>query len=66
MAEANDGEDLAVGLKVLPGAGRRSADHVLEAEASGIPRLVGKGALLVLRVEGADRRELDPAMTDQH
>lgn len=66
VAEANDGEDLAVGLKVLPRAGRRSANHVLEAEASGIPRLVGKGALLVLRVEGADRRELDPAVTDQH
>lgn len=66
MAQADDGEDLAVGLEVLPGAGRRSADHVLEAEAAGVPRLVGEGALLVLRVEGADGRELDPAVADQH
>lgn len=66
MAQADDGEVLAVGLEVLPGAGRRSADHVLEAEAAGVPRLVGEGALLVLRVEGADGRELDLAVADQH
>lgn len=66
MAEADDGKDLAVGLEVLPGAGRGTADYELEAQAAGVPRLVGEWTLLVLGIEGADRREVDPAVAHQH
>ena len=54
MAEADDGENFAMGLEILPGTGRRTADHELEAEAAGVPRLGGERALLVLFVEGTD------------
>lgn len=66
MAEANDGEDLAAGLEVLPGAGRRAAEHVFEPEAARLPGLVGERALLVLLVEGADGGEVDPGVAAEH
>lgn len=66
MAEADDSKDLAAGLEVLPGAGRGAAQHELEAQAARLPWLVGEGALLVLRVEGADRGEVDPGVAAQH
>lgn len=66
MADADDGQDLAVRLEVLPGAGRGAADHELEAEGAGVPGLVGEGGLLVLRVEGADGGEGDGAVAEEH
>lgn len=56
VRDADDGEDLAVGLKVLPRARRGSSEDELEAEGGGggIPGLVGEGGLLMLGVEGAD------------
>lgn len=66
MTDADDGEDLAVGLEVLPGAGRGAADDELEAEGAGVPGLVGEGALLVLHVEGADEGELHSGVAGQH
>lgn len=53
VAETNDGEDFSARLEVLPGAWRGAPEHELETEAASLPRLVGEGALLVLRVEGA-------------
>lgn len=59
MADADDGEHLARGLEVLPGRGHAAAEHELEAEAARVPGLVREGALLVLRVVGAQRGEVD-------
>lgn len=59
MADAYDGEHLARGLEVLPGGGHAPAEHELEAEASRVPGLVREGALLVLRVVGPQRGEVD-------
>lgn len=67
MADADDGQDLAVRLEVLPGAGRGAADHELEAEGAGVPGLVGEGGLLVLGVEGAGGGEGDgAAVAEEH
>lgn len=66
MADADDGQDLAVRLEVLPGAGRGAADHELEAEGAGVPGLVGEGGLLVLGVEGAGGGEGDGAVAEEH
>lgn len=66
MAEADDGEDLAAGLEVLPGARGRAAKHVLKAQAACLPGLVGERALLVLLVEGADGGEIDPGVAAEH
>lgn len=54
MADTDDGEGLPVGLEILPGAWRGPAQHELEPEAAGVPRLVRERGLLVLRVEGVD------------
>lgn len=54
MAEADDSENFAIGLKILPGTRWRATEHELEAKAAGVPRLVGEGALLVLCVEGTN------------
>lgn len=59
MADADHGEHLARGLEVLPGGRHAPAEHELEAEAPGLPGLVREGALLVLRVVGAERGEVD-------
>jgi len=59
VADADHGEHLARGLEVLPGRRHAAAEHELEAEASGLPGLVLEGALLVLRVVGAERGEVD-------
>ena len=56
MADADDGEDLAIGLEVFPGAGRFSAKYELESEIAGVPWLVSEGGFLVLSVEGAHCR----------
>lgn len=66
MAESDDGEDLPVGLEILPGARWSSSEDVLEVEAAALPRLVRERALLVLRVEGADGGEVDPGVAGQH
>lgn len=66
VADPYHGEDLAVRLEVLPGAGRAPADHEAEAEGAGIPGLVGEGGLLVLRVEGTDGGEGDGVVSEQH
>lgn len=57
MADADNSENFAMGLEILPGTGRRAADHELEAKVAGFPRLVGERALLVLCVEGTDSGE---------
>jgi len=59
VADADHGEHLARGLEVLPGGRHAPAEHELEAEAPGFPGLVREGALLVLRVVGAERGEVD-------
>lgn len=59
VAEPDHGENLPVRLEILPGAGRRTAEHEFEAEGSGVPRLIREGGLLVLSVEGADGGEGD-------
>lgn len=59
VADADDGEHLAGGLEVLPRRGHAAAEHELEAEAAAAPRLVREGALLVLRVVGPQRGEVD-------
>jgi len=59
VADADHGEHLARGLEVLPGRRHAAAEHELEAEAPGLPGLVLEGALLVLRVVGAERGEVD-------
>lgn len=66
VAEPDHGEDLPVGLEILPGAGRRAAEDELEAERSGLPGLVGEGRLLVLGVEGADGGEGDGVVAEEH
>lgn len=66
MANADDGEDLAIRLEILPGRGWRSTEHELEAEAAGIPWLVCKWGFLVLGVEGADGVERDGAVAEEH
>lgn len=66
VAEADEGEDLAVGLEVLPGGGRSAAEDELEAEAAGVPGLVGERRLLVLRVEAAGGGERDRLVPEQH
>lgn len=59
VTDSDNGKDLAVGLEVLPRAGWGPTENELQPEATGIPGLVGKGGLLVLRVERANRRERD-------
>lgn len=66
MANADDGEDLAVRLEILPGGRRRSAEDELESEAAGFPGLVRKGGFLVLCVEGADGVEGDGVVAEEH
>lgn len=66
MADADDGENLAVGLEVLPGRGGSAAEDELEAEAPGVPGLISEGRLLVLRVEGAYGGERDRLVAEQH
>lgn len=66
MANADDGEDLAVGLEILPGRRRRSAENELESEAAGFPGLVSKGGFLVLSVEGADGVLGDGVVAEEH
>lgn len=66
MANADDGQDLAVRLEVLPGARWGAADHELQAEGAGVPGLLGEGGLLVLGVEGADGGEGDGVVTEEH
>lgn len=66
VADADDGEDLAVGLEVFPGAGRGAAEDELEPEAAGVPGLMRERRLLVLRVERAHRRERDRLVPLQH
>ncbi|GLT61195.1 hypothetical protein SLA2020_339170 [Shorea laevis] len=66
VADADDSEDLAVGLEVFPGAGRGAAEDELEPEAAGVPGLMRERRLLVLRVERAHRRERDRLVPLQH
>lgn len=66
MADSDDGEDLAVGLEVFPGRRRSAAEDKLEAEAAGIPGLVGERRFLVLGVERADGGERDRLVAEQH
>lgn len=66
MADADDSEDLAIGLEILPGRGRSAAEDELEAETSRLPWLVREGRLLVLRVEGANGGERDRLVAEQH
>lgn len=66
MTDADDGEDLTVGLKVLPGAGRSTAEDEFEAEGAGVPRLVGERGFLVLGVEGVDGGERDGVVAEEH
>lgn len=42
------------------------AEDELEAEAAGVPGLVGEGGLLVLGVEGGDGGEVDHGVAGQH
>lgn len=67
VRDADDGEDFAVGLKVLPRAGRGSGEDELKAEGGGggIPGLVGEGGLLMLGVEGADGGEGDGVVAEE-
>lgn len=66
MADSDDGEDLPVGLEVLPRRRWSAAEYELEPEAAGFPRLVGERRLLVLRVEGANGGERDRLVPHQH
>lgn len=66
VAEPDHGENLPVRLEILPGAGRRTAEHEFEAERSGVPRLIREGGLLVLSVEGADGGEGDRVVAEEH
>lgn len=66
MADSDDGEDLSVGLEVLPWGRWGPTDHVLEGEGSRVPWLVGEGALLVDGVEGADGGEVDAGVAGEH
>lgn len=59
MAEANDAMDLPLSLEIFPGASGDTTNKELEPKAARAPRLPGKGALLVLCVEGADTGEID-------
>lgn len=66
MANADNGEDLAVRLEILPGRRWRSTEDELEAEATRFPRLVCKWGFLVLGVEGADGVEGDDVVAEKH
>lgn len=60
MEDSDNGEDLTIGLEILPGGGRSTTGDEAEAEgASGVPWLVREGRFLVLSVEGADGGEID-------
>ena len=67
VRDADHGEDLAVGLEVLPRAGRGSGENELEAEGGGggVPGLVGERGLVMLGVEGADRGEGDGVVAEE-
>jgi hypothetical protein len=66
VADADDSEDLAVGLEVFPGTGRGAAEDELEPEAAGVPGLMRERRLLMLRVERAHPRERDRLVPLQH
>lgn len=66
MADADHGKDLAVGLEIFPRAGWSPAQHEFEPERARVPRLVSERGFLMFRVEGADRRERDRVVTQQH
>lgn len=66
MTDTNNSKDLAVGLEVFPRAGRISTEYELEAEATGVPRLMSKGGLLMLSIEGTDGREWNQFVPQKH
>lgn len=66
MTEADNSENLAARLEILPRTRRSAANNKLEAERTGIPWLVGERALLVLGIEGADGGEIDAAVAGEH
>lgn len=66
MTNTDNSMNLPIGLKVLPWTWRRSTDHELEPEATGIPRLIRKRTFLVLGVERTDGGEFDPLVTSEH
>ncbi|KAK8553594.1 hypothetical protein V6N13_062393 [Hibiscus sabdariffa] len=66
VADADHAEDLAIGLEILPGAGRGSAQQEFEPERARVPWLVSEGGFLVLCVEGADGGERDRVVRQKH
>ena len=66
VADADYGEDLAIGLEIFPWAGRGPAQDEFEPERARVPRLVSERGFLMLRVEGADRGEKDRVVTQKH
>lgn len=66
MADADYGEDLAIGLEIFPWAGRGPAQNEFEPEGARVPRLVSERGFLMLGVEGADGGERDCVVTQKH
>lgn len=66
VAKADDSEDLAIGLKILPGAGRGPTKYEFESKGAVVPWLISKGRFLVLCVEGTDGGERDRVVTQEH
>lgn len=64
VADADDGEDLTIRLKIFPGAGWGPAEDELEPERTGVPGLVRERRFLVLRVERADGGEGDRVVAE--